>query len=179
VLFASIARAVVCRSCRTLGRLGVNKRLCNASRRQCVLRAPVRASAAVSRVAVQGRLRGLSRLALRAVCPTAGAAASKRSCVVVRSRVVAAVQRKCRCAVGAARERMHLPVMRSAVQGGKRRCNAQRAKAACVREHRFGSRALVHVQPSKIQPVRTEQPNPSIERTSKRLRLFAAAHVER
>jgi hypothetical protein len=30
-----------------------------------------------------------------------------------------------------------------------------------------------------MQAMRSEQPNPSIERTSKRLRLFAAAHVER
>jgi hypothetical protein len=30
-----------------------------------------------------------------------------------------------------------------------------------------------------MQPMRSERPNPSIERTSKRLRLFAAAHVER
>jgi hypothetical protein len=157
----------------------VNRSLCNSSRRQCVLRAPVGASAAVWRVAAQGCLRGRVRSALRAVRPAAGAAASKRSCVVVRSRVVAAVQRKCRCAVGAARERKHLPVMRSAVRGGKRRRKAQCANAACLGERRFGSRALVHVQPSKMQPMRTERPNPSIERTSKRLRLFAAAHVER
>jgi hypothetical protein len=151
----------------------------NSSRRQCVLHASARASAAVSRVAAQSRLRGLVCSASRAVRPAAGAAASKRSCVVVRSRVVAAVQRKCRCAVGAAWERMHLPVMRSAVRVGKRRRNAQRANAACLGERRLGSRALVHVQPSKMQPVRSERPNPSIERTSKRLRLFAAAHVER
>jgi hypothetical protein len=157
----------------------VNKSPCNASRRQCVLRAQVSASAAVSRVAAQGRLRGLVRLALRAVRPAAGAAASKHSCVVVRSRVVAAVQRKCRCAVGAAWERKHLPLMRSAVRVGKRRRNAQRANAARVGERRVGSRALLHVQPSKMQPMRSERPNPSIERTSKRLRLFAAAHVER
>jgi hypothetical protein len=157
----------------------VNKSLCNASRRQRVLRAPVRASAAVSRIAAQSRLRGFACFALRAVRPTADAAASKRSCVVVHLRVVAAAPRKSCCAVGAVRERMHLPVMRSAVRGGKRRRNAQRANAACVRERRLGSRALVHVQPSKMQPMRSERPNPSIERTSKRLRLFAAAHVER
>jgi hypothetical protein len=104
---------------------------------------------------------------------------SKRSCVVVRSLVVAAVWRTGRCAGGAVRERMHLPVMRSAVRGGKRRRNAQRANAACNGERRFGSRALVPVQPGKMQPMCSEQPNPSIERTSKRLRLFAAAHVER
>jgi hypothetical protein len=157
----------------------VNRSLCNSSRRQCVLRAPVRASVVVSRAAAQSRLRGLVRFALRAVCPAAGATASKRSCVVVRSLVVAVVRRTGRCAVGAARERMHLPVMRSAVRGGKRRRSAQRANAACFRERRFGSRALLHVQPRKMQPMRSERPNPSIERTSKRLRLFAAAHVER
>jgi hypothetical protein len=157
----------------------VNKSLCNSSRRQCVLRAPVRASAAVSRVAVRSRLRGLACLALRAVRPAAGAAAIKRSCVFVRSLVVAAVPRTSCCAVGVARERMQLPVMLSAVRVGKRRRNAQRANAARIGERRFGSRALLHAQPSKMRPMRSERPNPSIERTSKRLRLFAAAHVER
>jgi hypothetical protein len=74
---------------------------------------------------------------------------------------------------------MHFPVMLSAVRVGKWWRNAQRANAACVREHRVGSRALLHVQPSTMQLMRSERPNPSIERTSKRLRLFAAAHVER
>jgi hypothetical protein len=129
----------------------VNRRLCNSSRRQCVLRAPVRALAAVLRGAAQSRLRGLVRFALRLVCPAAGAAASKRSCVVVRSRVVAAALRKRCCAGGAACERMHLPVMRRLCGLASGGAISQRANAACIRERRFGLRA-VRVQASKMQP---------------------------
>jgi hypothetical protein len=38
---------------------------------------------------------------------------------------------------------------------------------------------VLRLRAYKMQAMRSEQPNPSIERTSKRLRLFAAAHVER
>jgi hypothetical protein len=175
----------------------MNGRLCNSSHRQRVLRAPVRVSAAVSRVATQGRLRGPVCSALRAVRPAAGALASKRSSVVVHSRVVATVARTRRCAGSAVQERTHAwRAGRKSVRLRVQQCSAQRRSAprCCERQIqvRFCLRA-VGWAPAAKRPVlrallrlraqnaamRSERPNPSIERTSKRLRLFDAAHVER
>jgi hypothetical protein len=180
----------------------------NASRRQRRAQAPLPVSAARSRVATQGRLRGVACFASKAVCPATGALASKRSCVVVGLRVVATVRRTGRCAVCAARERMHAwRTKRGNVLLGLQSCSTMRRRAPRWRERQIQQRfclRAVGVAPAaerqvpppvlglrayKMQAMRCEQPNPSIERTNNggqqlaalrasRAPLFAA-HVER
>jgi hypothetical protein len=180
----------------------------NASRRQRRAQAPLLVSAARSRIAAQGCLRGVACFASRAVCPAKGALASKRSCVVTRSRVVATVRRTGRCAVCAARESARAcRTMRSQMPLGLQRCNTKCRRAPRWREQQIQQRfclramgvapaakrqvppALLLLRAAKMQPVRSEQPNPSIERTNNGGRVCAAsaavcaplfaAHVER